>query len=59
MTEIEKYIYNQVVASSGDVIKYCVESLKITEENARKRIQRLSGSTLKNKGICKNRQVIL
>ena len=59
MTEIEKYIYNQVVASSGDVIKYCVESLKITEENARKRIQRLSGSTLKIKGICKNRQVIL
>lgn len=59
MTEIEKYISNKVVVTSGMVIKYCVDTLCITEANARKRVQRLPESIYKIKGICKDKQSIL
>lgn len=59
MTELEQYIYDEIVTSSSSVIEYCVQNLKITEINARKRIQRLPENIFKIKGICKNNQSIL
>lgn len=59
MTDIEQYINNKVVVSSGMVVEYCVQTLGITEINARKRIQRLPESIYKIKGICKDNQSIL
>ncbi|MDD3254328.1 MAG: hypothetical protein PHH33_00575 [Parabacteroides sp.] len=59
MTDIEQYINNKVVTSSGMVVEYCVQTYGITEINARKRIQRLPESIYKIKGICKDNQSIL
>ncbi len=59
MTDLEKFINNEVVVTSGMVVDYCVKTLGITEVNARKRIQRLPKSIYKVKGICKDQQSIL
>ena len=59
MTDLEKYINNEIVVTSSMVVRYCVETLCITETNARKRIQRLPETIYKIKGICKDKQSIL
>ena len=59
MTNIEQYINNKIVVSSGMVVEYCVQALGITEINARKRIQRLPDNICKIRGICKDNQSIL
>lgn len=59
MTNIEKIIDDKVVTSSSEVIRTCVEELGISEENARKRLERISTGIVKIKGICRNGQSIL
>ena len=59
MTELIKYIENEIIVTSGDAIKFCVKSLGISNEAARKRIQRLPSNIRKIKGICRERQSIL
>jgi hypothetical protein len=59
VTNIVEYIENEIVVSSGDAIKYCVETLGITNEAARKRLQRLPAYIYKVKGICRDGQSIL
>ena len=59
MTYIKKFIANKVVTSSSEVVRTCVEELGISEENARKRLERISTGIVKIKGICRNGQSIL
>lgn len=59
MTELIKYIDNKIVVVSGDAIQFCEKSLGISNEAARKRIQRLPSNIFKIKGICRERQSIL
>ena len=60
MKRIEEYIKREVVTSSSKVIDFCVESLGLSEDNARKKVQLLpSSSIIKIKGICSKRQSIL
>ncbi len=59
MTNIEKIIADKVVTSSSEVIRTCVEEFGISEENARKRLERISTGIVKIKGICRNGQSIL
>ncbi|MFI3262517.1 MAG: hypothetical protein R3Y26_06375 [Rikenellaceae bacterium] len=41
MTNLEKYIDNEVVTTSAEVVDYCVNVLHLTNEAARQRIRRL------------------
>lgn len=59
MTQIEKYVIDQIVTSSSDVVDFCVNTLGITESNARKRIERLPSSIFKIRGICADNQSII
>lgn len=60
MTNLEQFIYNEIVTTSSEVVDYCVNTLKITEVNARKRIQRLNPEVFyKFKGICSKGKSIL
>lgn len=59
MTNIAKYIEQEVVITSGDAIKYAEETLGVTNEVARKRVQRLPAYIYRIKGICRNGQSIL
>lgn len=59
MTSIEQFIRNEIVTSSLDVIEFCVKELKLKEDVARKRIERLPDTIYKYKGICTNKQSII
>lgn len=59
MTNIVKFIEDEVVIASGDAVKYCIETLGVTNEAARKRLQRLPSCIYKIKGICRDGQSIL
>ncbi len=59
MTSIAEYINKEIVVSSGDVLNYCEKALGITNEAARKRLQRLPSYIFKIKGICRDKQSIL
>lgn len=59
MTNLVQFIKDEVVVSSGDAIRFCVETQKISEENARKRIERLPEEIGRITGICRDRQSIL
>lgn len=59
MTSIAKYIEQEIVVSSGDALLYGETSLGITNEAARKRLQRLPKDIYKIKGICRDGQSIL
>lgn len=59
MTSVVKYIEQEIVVSSGDVIRYAEKELGITNEAARKKIQRLPACIYRIKGICRDRQSIL
>lgn len=59
MTNIAKYIEQEIVVSSGDVIRYAEKTLGITNEVTRKRLQRLPSYIYKIKGICRDGQSIL
>ena len=59
MTSLVQFIKDEVVVSAGDAIRFCVETQKISEENARKRIERLPEEIGRIKGICRDRQSIL
>ena len=60
MTNLIEYIKDEIVVSSGDAIEFCVNNYHITEESARKRIERLpSDEIYKIKGICRDGQSIL
>ena len=59
MTSIAKYIEQEIVVSSGDALLYGETVLGITNEAARKRLQRLPKDIYKIKGICRDGQSIL
>jgi len=59
VTKLIKYIKNEIVVPSGDAINFCVKEYHITEENARKRIERLPDDICKFKKICRDGQSIL
>jgi len=59
VTNIVEYINREIVVSSGDVLNYCEKTLGITNEAARKRLQRLPSYIFKIKGICRDKQSIL
>ena len=59
MTGIVEYIEQELVVSSGDAIRYAEKELGITNEAARKKIQRLPAYIYRIKGICRDGQSIL
>ena len=59
MTNLIQFIKDEVVVSSGDAIKYCVETERINEDTARKRIERLPEEIEKIRGVCRDGQSIL
>ena len=59
MTSIVEYIEQELVVSSGDAIRYAEKELGITNEAARKKIQRLPAYIYRIKGICRDGQSIL
>jgi len=59
VTDIEQFIDSKVVVSSGSVVEYCVNTLRLTDTAARKRIERLPENIHKIKGICRDHQSIL
>lgn len=59
MTSIQKYIEKEIVVSSGDVLNYAEKTLGISNETARKRLQRLPPYIYKIKSICRDKQSIL
>lgn len=60
MTNLEQLIEKQIVITSYEAIDYCVNILKISNEAARKRLQRISSNHIyKVKGICADKKVIL
>lgn len=56
MTNIDKYIENQGGILSGDLAKYLVDTYKIEETNARKRIERLKSPIHKLSGFFADNQ---
>lgn len=59
MTSISKFIEQEIVVSSSQVINYCEKTLGLANSVARKRIQRLPIDIYKIKGICRDGQSIL
>lgn len=59
MTSIEKYIEDKVVISSGEVLEYIEKTFGVSNDAARKRLQRLHSYIYKIKGICCDGQSIL
>ncbi len=59
MTKLEKYIDNEIVTTSAEVVDYCVNTLHLTNEAARQRIRRLPDTIYKIKGICSDNKSII
>ena len=59
MTSISKFIEQEIVVSSSQVINYSEKTLGLANSVARKRIQRLPIDIYKIKGICRDGQSIL